>query len=152
MSLQPGTPEDPDAPPHAVGRPPLWTSPEGFQAKVDEYIAQQEATGEPLTMSGLAFHLGFESRQSMWAYGRKDGFGYVVNRARLAIENQREASLAKGKTIPAGNIFILKNMGWSDKVAVTGDEDEHRGPVRLEVTRRIVPATQAPAASGSGKP
>jgi len=66
-----------------------------------------------LTITGLALHLGFESRQSMYDYEKKDKFTYAIKRARLLIENSYEFQLQHGNS--TGAIFALKNMSWTDK-------------------------------------
>lgn len=63
--------------------------------------------------SGLALHLGFESRKSLWEYGQKPEFSNPVKRALLRIEQHYEDNLlSKNAT---GAIFALKNFQWTDK-------------------------------------
>lgn len=91
------------------GRPPIWDDPEAFSKAVDEYF-QNETNPK---WSGLALHLGFESRQSLWEYAKKDGFSLPVKKALLRIEQSYEDNLlTKNAT---GAIFALKNFGWKDK-------------------------------------
>jgi hypothetical protein len=94
------------------GRPPVWTDADAFAKKVDEYF---ETEKHP-TWSGLALYLGFESRQSLEDYKKKDGFSYSIKKALLKIENIYESNLQKQN--PAGSIFALKNFGWKDKQEV----------------------------------
>jgi len=75
-----------------------------------------------LTITGLCYQLGFESRQSFYAYEDKPEFSYTIKRARLFIEHDYEKQLQIGNT--TGAIFALKNFGWSDK-----QEFEHSGEV-----------------------
>lgn len=65
------------------------------------------------TITGLCYHIGFESRQSFYAYEQKPEFSYTVKRARLFIEQEYEEQLQVGNTV--GAIFALKNFGWIDK-------------------------------------
>lgn len=65
------------------------------------------------SVTGLAKFLGFESRQSMYDYLKKDGFSYPIKRALLEVENNYESGLWSDK--PTGVIFALKNMGWADR-------------------------------------
>lgn len=76
---------------------------------------------EPITVTGLALYLGFESRQSIYDYGEKGEFSYVIKNARLRVENAYEKNLYSNS--PTGSIFALKNMGWKDK-----HEQEISGP------------------------
>ena len=94
------------------GRPPIWDDPEAFAKKVDEYFETEQF----ITWSGLALYLGFESRQSLEDYKKKDGFSYPIKKALLRIENKYEQSI-EGRN-PAGAIFALKNFGWKDKQEV----------------------------------
>lgn len=109
------------------GRPPIWTDPEAFGKEVERYFAQWEDPnfkGAP-TWTGLAIHLGFESRQSLEDYKKKEGFSYPIKKALIRIENQYENGLF-GRN-PAGSIFALKNFGWNDK-----QEIEQRTTVKDE--------------------
>ena len=91
------------------GRPPYFDCPEDMQLKIDEYIE----LGGKLTISGLAYHLGFETRKSFYDYEEKEEFVYIIKRARLYMEMYYE-ELTQGNNV-AGPIFVLKNMGWEDK-------------------------------------
>ena len=92
------------------GRPSLFKTPEELQSKIDEYFDDESI--KP-TISGLAYHLGFESRQSCYDYEKKDKYSYTIERARLRIESIYEGRLADNQA--GGSIFALKNMGWKDK-------------------------------------
>ena len=92
-----------------MGRHLKWENPEDFDKAVDDYF---DTDPDP-TWTGLALHLGFESRQSLWEYSKKEGFSLPVKRALLRIENGYEKAL-KGKN-QAGPIFALKNFHWKDR-------------------------------------
>jgi len=96
-----------------VGRPPMFESAEQLQNAITAYF---ETTPDRITISGLAYHLGFESRQSFYDYEVKPEFSYTIKRARLFIENEYEKLLIDGNT--TGAIFALKNFGWTDKQEV----------------------------------
>lgn len=98
-----------------AGRPSIIATPEEFEQKVDEYFAIPD---QSITVTGLCLHLGFESRQSFYDYADRDGFSYIVKKARLMIENQYEKGLQK--KFPTGAIFALKNMGWKDRQEIEG--------------------------------
>lgn len=93
----------------ALGRPPIYDSPEKMQADIDIYFASVTKA----TITGLCLELGFESRQSFYDYEEKEDFSYIVKRARLRIENYYELNLTENNV--TGSIFALKNMGWKDK-------------------------------------
>lgn len=96
-----------------VGRPRLYKTPEEFEAKVLEYQQYCEDKKEPVTWTGLALFLGFSSRQSIDEYAKYEGFSDVVKRAKLFVEWHYEMRVNGNNA--TGPIFVLKNMGWSDK-------------------------------------
>lgn len=118
---------------HTGGRPPKFKTAEELTNKVSDYFdsllpdvenQELEQLPEYPTITGLALFLGFESRQSIYDYcKRNEVFSYVLKRAMLAIENHYETRL--NYQSPTGAIFALKNMNWSDKTEV-----EHSGEVR----------------------
>lgn len=73
------------------------------------------------TITGLAYHLGFSSRQSFYDYENEDKFSYTIKRARLVIEIEYEGQLQVGNT--TGAIFALKNFGWKDKTEIDHKND-----------------------------
>lgn len=123
------------------GQPPFYETPEELQKKIDEYliyvqgkrdtkwITDSDENGnpkdkqiefwvrepEPLTITGIALFLGFESRQSFYDYEKKEGFSYTIKRARTFIENSYEKNLTFARN-PQGSIFALKNLGWADRI------------------------------------
>lgn len=111
-----------------AGRPPTFQSDEELQNAIDDYFQngvtmRKVVIGKPPnnyieeipvpTITGLCYHIGFESRQSFYDYENRPEFSYTVKRARLFIEKEYEEQLSVGNTI--GAIFALKNMGWRDK-------------------------------------
>ena len=67
-----------------------------------------------LSITGLALHLGFTTRQSLYDYGLHGMFMDIVQEARLRIEHEREFELMHGNT--RGATFALKQFGWTDKL------------------------------------
>ena len=96
------------------GRPALYTDPEQLEQKINEYFAMVDENNKPVTITGLCIYLGFESRQSFYDYEKREGFSYIIKRARLLVENHYEMTAQYAKQ-PTFHIFALKNMGWSDK-------------------------------------
>jgi len=102
------------------GRPPKFQTPADLQALCDSFFALCEASGKPLTISGLVLHLG-TNRETLLDYQKKDGFSDIVKQAKMKVENYvEERLLIEGG---AGPIFWLKNHGWRDRqdVAHTGN-------------------------------
>jgi hypothetical protein len=102
-----------------AGRPPIFETPEQLEDLIQAYFDENE---EKVTITGLAYYLGFESRQSIYDYKEKPEFTYILKRATLWIESQYELKLS-GNAV-TGSIFALKNMGWKDK-----QETEHSGSI-----------------------
>ena len=113
-----------------VGRPRLYSSPEQFDEKVNEYYQHCKAEDEPITWTGLALYLGFSSRQSIDEYQHYEGFSDSVKRAKALVEWSYEKRLAGPNA--AGPIFALKNMGWSDR-----QELQHSGPEGGPINHKI---------------
>jgi DNA-packaging protein gp3 len=130
------------------GRPRTYETPEELQTEVDayfEYIKGEKQQNvleggliqevwlrqpEPATITGLALHIGFESRQSIYDYEKSGVFSYIIKNGRLRVECDYEKRLAGDK--PTGAIFALKNMGWIDK---TETDLNHSGQVSWNETR-----------------
>ena len=103
------------------GRPALYDDENEFKAKIEEYFNEQ---GTGSTITGLAYFLGFESRQSFYDYAERGKFSYIVKRSKLFVESCYEAKLSGNNA--TGPIFFLKNMGWKDKT-----ETEHSGEMAI---------------------
>lgn len=105
------------------GQPPKFGTPEKMQVSIDKYFDDPPCRvlvtkdGEQIkvpcvTITGLALHLGFSSRQSLHDNEKRDGFSYIIRKARTRVENSYEMNLHTSQ--PTGAIFALKQMGWKD--------------------------------------
>lgn len=100
-----------------AGRPAMFDTVEDLQQAVDRYFECIEEDGKRKpTISGLAHYLGFESRQSIYDYGERDGYSYIIKKAVLFIESIHEENLFS--TSCTGSIFWLKNRGWKDNYEI----------------------------------
>lgn len=121
----------------------MFSNPDELQEAIDNYFDKGVSTrkvvvGKPPntqvveievpTITGLCIFLGFESRQSFYAYEQKPEFSYTIKRARLFIENEYEEMLHAGNT--TGAIFALKNFGWIDKQEID-QKTEHSGGITI---------------------
>jgi hypothetical protein len=89
-------------------------TPKYTDAQLNEAIAEYfETNPDRPTVTGLAHFLGFESRQSMYDYKKKDASSYTIKRAILKIEQKHEENLYSNNA--TGSIFWLKNRDWTDK-------------------------------------
>lgn len=102
-----------------AGRKPINDSDDvaGIQLKIDDYFNRCEELEHRPTYCGLAYHLGYSSRQSLWENAISDKpISLPIKRAMLLIEGTYERML--GNSSPTGAIFALKNRGWADKQEV----------------------------------
>jgi hypothetical protein len=92
-----------------MARPRTWDNVDDLDKAIEEYFSNNFGK---ITITGLALHLGFESRQSIYDYEKNGLFSYTIKKARLRVENFYENELLGDHT--AGAIFALKNFGWAD--------------------------------------
>jgi len=107
------------------GRPPHYATPEELESKCLEYFKFCVEDKEKPTITGLTLYVGFCSRSSWDDYSDREGFSYIVKRAKLTVENSYEKS---GTTF---DMFALKNMGWKDKTEVDQNVN-HSGSMPFE--------------------
>lgn len=106
-----------------VGRPPRFTSVDQLQPLIDTYFVE----GRKITVTGLALHLGFTSRQALLNYQGKEEFVDAIKEAKLRIEQYYEENLLSKNL--GGAVFALKNFGWVDKTEV-----QQSGESKLEIS------------------
>jgi hypothetical protein len=96
---------------------------------------------EQPTLTGLAFILGFNSRQEFEAFEARGRYSATLKRARLRIEAIYEQRLHSS----AGAVFALKNMGWNERQdnKTTKNETDHLLQVEM------VPSALRPVSSES---
>jgi len=68
---------------------------------------------EPATITGMAFFLGFSSRQSFDDYETSGKHSHILKRGQLRIEAEYEKKLHQQPA--SGAIFALRSMGWNEK-------------------------------------
>jgi len=96
-----------------AGRPAKYQTEVALSKKIEQYFASLEEIESKATITGLAYFLGFESRQSLYDYEKDGEFSYTIKKARLKIESVYEQNLHSCNA--TGSIFALKNFGWTDK-------------------------------------
>jgi len=129
------------------GKPPIIKSAEEMQEKINEYfdLCKPEYLkdennkivvkgGKPIVLSsnkphiaGLAYHLGYKSRQSIYDNADKPEFEYIIARAKLWIECELLTNSMDENIPQAVAIFLLKQFGYSDKVDINHTGDIHIG-------------------------
>ena len=136
-----------------MARPARYTNVDDLEAKCEEYfdkcdnntISIWDKDGKeikksdpiPYTVPGLALHLGFTSRTSIFNYKANKKLMNTIKKALGRIESQRVARALQGKQNPVFSIFDLKNnFGYKDKV-----EQEISGPNKGPIMLAAVPPT-----------
>ena len=118
------------------GRPKAYDSPEKMQKIIDDYF--EECQGEllldkegqpkltkydepiyikqtPPSIAGLAFALGFTSRQSLLNYQDDEKFMDIIKRAKLRIEIYNNSRLYDKEGVQGAKFNLTVNYGYIDK-------------------------------------
>lgn len=125
------------------GRPPFYNTAEEIQEKIDAYF--EECKGEilfdsdgnpmvdkygnvirvgvrPLTITGLALALGFNSRQALLNYQAKDEFHDTILRAKAKVERYAEERLFDKDGANGAKFSLANNFdGWREKKEIEAD-------------------------------
>lgn len=119
------------------GRPPKYKSKEEIEKLIENYFRECEGipffddSGKPLrtskgyivyekfpkppTVSGLAYALGFASRQALINYQGKREFNDTITRAKLYIETHTEERLFDRDGVQGAKFSLINNFkGWSE--------------------------------------
>ena len=126
-----------------VGRPLMYETAEEIQEKIDAYF--EECKGElltdddgnivrdkygipiyinqkPLTITGLALALGFNSRQALLNYQGREEFNDTITRAKARIEQYAEERLFDKDGANGAKFSLANNFeGWKEKQSIEAD-------------------------------
>lgn len=92
------------------GRPLKFNTLEALQEQIDTYFTSTPR--EEWTVTGLALALD-TSRETLMNYEKKEEYFDAIKKAKEMVHNAYELDLRKkGRS---GDIFALKNFGWTDK-------------------------------------
>lgn len=120
-----------------------YKSVDEMQRKIDEYFAMcdgipyydedglpmvtpkgdimYKVPPSPPTVTGLALHLGFASRQALLNYQGRPGYNDAIMRAKLRIEAYAEGRLYDRDGVKGAQFTLTCNYGWGKDVASGGD-------------------------------
>lgn len=120
-----------------TGRPPIYKSVEEMQEKIDAYFESCKGTvlkddegnplfdkygcaiiagARPLTITGLALALGFNSRQTLLNYQGKEEFMDTIMRAKSQVEQYAEERLFDKDGVNGAKFSLANNFeGWREK-------------------------------------
>lgn len=124
------------------GRPPMYTSVEEMQKKIDAYFEEcdgkilfdpdgnpmRDKNGriirddrKPYTITGLALALGFATRKSLLEYEGKEEFVNTIARAKSRVERYAEERLFDKNGANGAKFSLANNFkGWSEKQQIEG--------------------------------
>ena len=120
------------------GRPRVLESPEKAIELGEQYFTECDEKKEPYLITGLALALGLCARSEIYEYEAKPEYSAVIKSLRLKVENSYERAVIADKGNPAGRIFVMKNMGYSDRCEHTGPAG---GPIQVDSKIEIVLTT-----------
>jgi len=122
-----------DVQPNLGGRPAFYTDPDTLQAKIDDYFKTCDKGRQrtiitkkgpvtynepiPYTVTGLALHLGFKSRQALINYQKRD--------------ERFDDTITRAKTMCGGRLM---------EGSITGEYDTKAVQLNLAVDHNINPA------------
>lgn len=105
-----------------MARSRYYETPDEFDLMVDMYVEHCALADPPkvMTIPGMALFMGFCDKSEITVYEyERDGFAPSAKRAKMIVEEATVRS-AMG-TSGGGPIFILKNMGYTDRHDVKFD-------------------------------
>lgn len=123
--------------------------PKKLQKEINEYFEKNKAIPDNITPAGLILHLGINRRR--WnLYETKPQLADICEQAKLKIEHYATKRLyEKGRV---ADIFMLKNMGWTDKQEVQTQETVLIGnSINDEQARNIIERFAHKRAISAGK-
>ena len=135
---------------------PKYTDPDTLQAKVDEYFELCEGkvvtdgygmpmldkygnpiviNQRPLTVAGLAYHLGFKSLHSIYDYKGKKQYQDIITRALFRIQVYTAERLFDKEGCNGAKFSLQNNFkqDWADKSA---EDDSGKEIILVELTRK----------------
>ena len=109
-----------------------------MEKKIDEYFDSCDEKNKPYTVPGIAYYLGFADRSSMYNYGEKPEFSYILKKARQKIEDYYNQILISRQGQVAGLIFLLKNhFDYRDQKDVSVAHSYDKNSENIDFTDRI---------------
>ncbi len=125
------------------GRPPQYKSVVEMQVMIDKYFEEckghtvEDKEGnvltdkngipilidvKPLTITGLALALGFNSRQALLNYEGKAEFNDTIRKAKAKVEEYAEARLFDRDGSNGAKFALANNFkGWAEKQTIEAD-------------------------------
>ncbi len=121
------------------GRPPAYTNKEQIKGLIEDYFKRCEGKiledkegnpiinkygepvyidREPLTITGLALALGFNSRTSLLNYQDKEEFMNTITRAKAIVQQYSEKRLFDKDGVNGAKFNLANNFGYTERQTV----------------------------------
>ena len=114
-----------------LGRPRKYKTPEELEEAIDDYFKYCLDNEVPPGVAGMAYHIGFTSRGTIFEHQKRPEFSDTIKRAKLRIEAFYEQALLHAKN-QQGVMFALRaNFGWEHDPS-KGDDEERT--IKIEIT------------------
>ncbi|MBQ8540563.1 MAG: hypothetical protein IJ435_03705 [Clostridia bacterium] len=128
----------------SAGRPLKYTSKKKLQEAIDDYFEKckgrnatdvegefiRDKYGLPIivdafvpTITGLALHLGFKSRQALINYQEREDFADIIREAKMRVEEYAERRLFDRDGVRGAMFTLCNNFGWSEKSSDSSEEE-----------------------------
>lgn len=111
--------------------------------KPDERALVSKTTSrnaEPVTIAGLIFFLGFNSREEFEQMESRGKYSSALKRARLRVEAAYEKKLHQQSS--TGVIFALKSFGWNER-----DNEKASATKSSKMTVKIIESGPTPVSN-----
>jgi hypothetical protein len=107
-----------------AGRPLKYKTKKALEEAIEAYFQKCKKEERPPTVTGLAYELGFLSRQALLNYQDRPEFHDTITRAKLRIETYAEERLFDREGVNGAKFSLTNNFeGWSNAPAQTGKQE-----------------------------
>jgi len=117
---------------------------ESLSRLIDEYFERSKndtgKNAEPITLTGLALYLGFNSKEAFDRYEQMNRYKETLTKARFRVMAYYESRLHYPS--PTGAVFALKSMGWEDHVKTIKSSSKNKS-----LTVKVIESGPQPASS-----
>jgi hypothetical protein len=107
-----------------AGRPLKYKTKKALEEAIEAYFRRCQQEDRPPTVTGLAYELGFLSRQALLNYQDRPEFHDTITRAKLRIETYAEERLFDREGVNGAKFSLTNNFeGWSNAPAQTSKQE-----------------------------
>jgi hypothetical protein len=101
--------------PNPNGRPPIYTidTIDELRSRLCKWMVKVSRGDKKPTIVGLALDLGFHCKETLYQYAKNPVFTDLIKEGMAVVEEAHELRMYEQGCV--GSIFVLKNMGWTDR-------------------------------------